>query len=199
MTACVPITRTDYDAQGLRQQASRSRDADAARRLLALALVLEGHSRTEAARLCGMDRQTLRDWVHRYNEQGLPGLSNQVAPGAQPRLSDEQTQEVARWVREGPKLAEHGVVRWRRIDLARLIDKRFGVHLAERSVGALLRRLGFRRLSARPRHPEHDAAAQEAHKKTSLTWSPRQSRRRLRASRLSSGGRMKLASASKAL
>lgn len=198
MTACVPITRMDYGADGLRQQASRSRDADAARRMLALALVLEGHSRTEAARLCGMDRQTLRDWVHRYNEQGLPGLSNHVAPGAKPRLSDEQTQEVARWVREGPSLAEHGVVRWRRIDLARLIHQRFDVHLAERSVGALLRRLGFRRLSARPRHPGHDATAQEAHKKTSLIWSPRQSRRRLRASQLNSGGRMKLASVSRA-
>lgn len=199
MTACVPITRMDYGADGLRQKASRSRDADATRRMLALALVLEGHSRTEAARLCGMDRQTLRDWVHRYNEQGLSGLSNQVAPGAQPRLSDEQTQAVARWVREGPSLAEHGVVRWRRIDLARLIHQRFGVHLAERSVGALLRRLGFRRLSARPRHPDHDAAAQETHKKTSLIWSPRQSRRKPRASRLNSGGRTKLASASKAL
>jgi hypothetical protein len=71
---------------------------------------------------------------------------------------------VARLVREGPTLSEHGVVRWRRIDLSRVIETRFGVHLAERSVGALLRRLGFRRLSARPRHPGHDAAAQEAHK-----------------------------------
>jgi len=199
MTACVPITRMDYDANGLRQEASRSRDAGAARRMLALALVLEGHSRTEAAGLCGMDRQTLRDWVHRYNEQGLSGLSNQMAPGATPRLSNEQTQEVARWVREGPSLAEHGVVRWRRIDLARLIQQRFGVHLAERSVGALLHRLGFRRLSARPRHPGHDTAAEAAHKKTSLTWSPRLSRQRLRASRSNCGGRTKLVSASKAL
>ena len=191
MTAGVTITRSDYDAQGLRREASRSRDADAARRMLALALVLEGRSRTEAAELCGMDRQTLRDWVHRYNEQGLVGLSNRKPPGASPRLSAEQTAELARMVREGPNIGEHGVVRWRRVDLSRVIETRFGVHLAERSVGALLRRLGFRRLSARPRHPAHDALAQEAHKKTLPIWWPRQSRPRHAASRSSCGGRTK--------
>jgi transposase len=167
--------------------------------MLALALVLEGRPRTEAAQLCGMDRQTLRDWVHRYNAEGLAGLSDRVPTGAKPRLSSEQTEELARLVREGPDLAEHGVVRWRRIDLARVIEQRFGVHLAERSVGALLNRLGFRRLSVRPRHPGHDAAAQEAHKKTSPSWLPVPSHRRLGASRSNSGGRMKPASASKAL
>jgi len=126
--------------------------------MLALALVLDGRTRSEAAELCGMDRQTLRDWVHRYNELGLAGLSNRVAPGAKPRLSPEQEAEVARLVREGPTLSEHGVVRWRRMDLSRVIQTRFGVRLAERSVGALLRRLGFRRLSARPRHPGYPRA-----------------------------------------
>ena len=164
MAAGVAITRSELDAAGLRRAASRSRDADATRRMLALALVLEGRTRSEAAKLCGMDRQTLRDWVHRYNEQGLPGLSDRVPPGAKPRLSPEQTEAVARLVREGPTASEHGVVRWRRVDLSRVIKRRFGVDLAERSVGDLLRRLGFRRLSARPRHPGHDAAAQEAHK-----------------------------------
>jgi transposase len=147
MAAGVAITRTDMDATALRRAAARSTDADAARRMLALALVLDRRTRTEAAELCGMDRQTLRDWVHRYNHLGLPGLSARVPPGAKPRLSPEQEAEVARLVREGPKLAEHGVVRWRRIDLSQVIKMRFGVHLAERSVGALLRRLGFRRLS----------------------------------------------------
>jgi transposase len=173
MAAGVAITRTDLDAGGLRRAAAQSRDADAARRMLALALVLDGRTRTDAAEQCGMDRQTLRDWVHRYNEFGVPGLSDRVPPGAKPRLSGEQEAEVVRLVREGPTLSEHGVVRWRRIDLSRAIKTRFGVDLAERSVGALLRRLGFRRLSARPRHPGHDAAAQQAHKKTSLTWSLR--------------------------
>ena len=189
MATGIAISRTDLDAAGLRRAAAQSRDADAARRMLALALVLDGSSRTEAAELCGMDRQTLRDWVHRYNELGVPGLSNRVPPGAKPRLSPEQEAEVVRLVREGPSVSEHGVVRWRRIDLSRV--------RAERSVGALLRRLGFRRLSARPRHPGQDAAAQETHKKTSPIWSPRLSQSTHAASRSSSGGRMKRVSASK--
>jgi transposase len=198
MAVGVAISRTDLDAAGLRRAASQSRDADAARRMLALALVLDGRSRSEAAELCGMDRQTLRDWVHRYNELGLAGLSNRVPPGAKPRLSPDQETEVARLVRDGPTLSEHGVVRWRRIDLSRVIASRFGVHLAERSVGALLRRLGFRRLSARPRHPGHDAAAQETHKKTLPIWLPRRYPNTRAASRSNSGGRMKRVSASKA-
>jgi transposase len=166
MAIAVAVTRAELDSAGLRRAAGRARDADAVRRMLALALVLEGHSRTEAAGLCGMDRQTLRDWVHRYNDLGLPGLSDRVPPGCKPRLSPEQEAEVAKMVREGPTLSEHGVV------LSRAIEARFGVRLAERSVGDVLRRLGFRRLSARPRHPGHDAAAQEAHKKNLPIWSP---------------------------
>jgi transposase len=145
-----------------------------------------------------MDRQTLRDWVHRYHEQGLPGLSDRLPPGAKPRLSPEQIEQVAQLVREGPTFSEHGVVRWRRIDRSQVIQQRFGVHLAERSVGALLRRLAFRRLSARPRHPGHDADAQQAHKKTLPTWSPPRSRSTHAISRSSSGGRTRLGSASKA-
>jgi transposase len=166
--------------------------------MLALALVLDGHSRTEAAELCGMDRQTLRDWVHRYNGQGLAGLSDRVAAGSRARLSPEQEAEIVRLVQEGPTLAEHGVVRWRRIDLSRVIAARFGVRLAERSVGDMLRRLGFRRLSVRPRHPGHDAAAQEAHKKTLSTWSPPRFPSMHAASQSNSGGRTRRASASKA-
>ena len=187
----IPITRIDLDAAGLRQAAARSPDANAARRMLALALVLEGRSRGEAARQCGMDRQTLRDWVHRYNALGLAGLSDRKAPGPTPRLTAAQQTELADLVRKGPDFAEHGVVRWRRSDLARVIETRFGVRLAERSVGSLLRRLGFRRLSARPRHASHDAAAQEAHKKTSPRWSPPSFPSRRAASRSNCGGRMR--------
>ncbi len=114
--------------------------------MLALALVLDGRTRTEAAALRGMDRQTLRDWVHRYNELGLPGLSDRTPPGARRRLSAEQEAELADLVRQGPSIAEHGVVRWRGIDLSHVIRARFGVRLAERGVGQVLRRLGFRRL-----------------------------------------------------
>ena len=163
----VPITRTDYDAAGLRHAASRGKDAGAARRMLAIALVMENRSRTEAAETCGMDRQTLRDWVHRYNDKGLAGLVDRKAPGSKSRLSPEQQQEVAALVRSGPDLAQHGVIRWRRIDLSRVIQDRYGVRLAERSVGALLARLGFSHVSVRPHNPAQDPAAIEAHKKTS--------------------------------
>ena len=160
MAAAIGITRTELDATGLRRAAARSRDAAAARRMLALALVLEGRTRTEAAQAAGMDRQTLRDWVHRYNENGLAGLLDRHGGGPRPLLSAEQEAELARWVRQGPDLAEHGVVRWRRTDLVRAVEERFGVVLAERSMSDVLRRLGFRRLVARPRHPGHDAAVQ---------------------------------------
>ena len=194
----VAITRAEPDAAGFRQAASRSKDADAARRMLALALVLDGCSRTDAARSCGMDRQTLRDWVHRFNEHGLPGLSDRKGPGPKPRLTPEQDAAVADLVRNGPDLAEHGVVRWRRADLSKVIEARFGVRLAERSVGTLLRRLGFRHLSTRPHNPVQDRAAMEAHTKTSPIWSPPRSPSAHAASRSNSGGRTRPGSANKA-
>lgn len=166
--AAVAITRMELDAAGLRRAAARERDASASRRMLALALVLEGRPRTEAARLAGMDRQTLRDWVHRYNAEGLAGLRDRVeGRGPKPRLTPGQVAEIAEWVRRGPDPAADRVVRWRRADLARAIAARFGVVLAERSVGKVLARLGFRRLCARPRHPGHDAAAQASFSGTS--------------------------------
>jgi transposase len=125
MPAAISITRLDYTAAELRREAKRTDDADAARRMLALALVLEGKSRAEAAKSCGMDLQILCDWVHRYNAEGLQGLHNRTAPGAKPRLSSEQEREVAELVRKGPNLAEHGVVRWRRIDLSHVIEQRY--------------------------------------------------------------------------
>ncbi len=168
MAAPIKITRHDLDAGGLRRAARRASSIAASRRMLALALVLEGTSRTDAAQAAGMDRQTLRDWVHRYNEEGLPGLSDRHGDfGPKRFLSSEQEAEVAEWVRHGPDLAEHGVVRWRRADLSRAIEAKFGVVLAERTVSTVLRRLGFRRLVARPRHPGHDAAAQASFRPTS--------------------------------
>lgn len=168
MAAAIKITRDDLDAVGLRREARRAGSVAASRRMLALAMVMEGSSRTEAAQATGMDRQTLRDWVHRYNAEGLAGLADRQGDvGPKRRLSPEQESEVAEWVRRGPKLAEHGVVRWRRADLARAIEARFGIVLAERTIGTVLRRLNFRRLVARPRHPDHDAQAQASFKATS--------------------------------
>lgn len=197
VAAAVSITRLELDAGGLRRAASRAKDADASRRMLALALVLEGRRRDEAARLCGMDRQTLRDWVHRYNAEGLEGLVDRRSAGPACRLDLAQQQQVAEWVRLGPDVAVDGVVRWRRIDLKRRIEKAFGVELAERSVGTLLKRLGFRRLSVRPQHPAGDPEAQSTHKKTSPIWSQPPSPRGGAASRSSSGGRTRPGSASK--
>lgn len=195
----VEITRLDLTAVDLRREAAGTKDSDAARRMLAIALLLEGYSRELAAEQCGMDRQTLRDWVHRYNDAGIAGLYDRPhGGGAARKLSAAQESEVADWVRAGPVFATDGVVRWRRSDLGRKIAESFGVALHERSVGKLLRRLGFRHLSVRPRHPQADPQAQEAHKKTSPHWSLTPSRLRRAASRSSSGGRMKHASASKA-
>jgi transposase len=188
----VQITRRDHDADALREHASRISEADVARRLLALALVLEGQRRAQAAKTCGMDRQTLRDWVHRYNEHGIDGLSSRPrGGGARPKLSIEEKTQLAGWVRQGPDIAEDGVVRGRLRDLRDRILARFFVPMDERSVGRILTTLRFSHISVRPRHPRADALAQEAHKKTSPTWLLPRSLPAHRVSRSSCGGRMK--------
>ena len=102
-----------------------------------------------------MDRQTLRDWVHHYNDFGVAGLSNQPRRnGPRPRLTAEQQSQLAGQVEQGPDFAEHGVVRWRCVDLQRRIEQEFGVTCHERTVGKLLRQLSFRRISVRPQHPQ---------------------------------------------
>jgi transposase len=157
----VAITRQDLSAADLRQAAARTQDAKVARRMLAIALALEGCTRAEAAETCAMDRQTLRDWVHRYNASGLDGLSDQPRRnGPLPRRSAEQQAEVAAWVDEGADLERDGVVRWRRVDLRQRIRQSFDVGLHERTVGKLLHKLSFRRLSVRPQHPKSDPEAQ---------------------------------------
>ncbi len=163
----VAITRGDLSADELRLAARRSKVSCQARRLLALAQVLDGGSRGAAARAGGMDRQTLRDWVHRYNAEGVEGLCDRPRSGRPPRLSEGQLAELDRLVEAGPDLAAHGVVRWRCVDLQREIKARFGVEISERHVGRLLKRLDFTRLSVRPRHAKADEAAQQAFKKTS--------------------------------
>ena len=164
------ITRTDLSATDLRAAARRTDDSDQARRLLALALVMEGSTRTVAARSAGMDRQTLRDWVIRYNDEGVEGLRDRPRSGRPGQLSQEQLAELARLVEAGPDIDVHGVVRWRCVDLQAQIKQRFEVEISERHVGRLLKRLQFTRLSVRPRHPEADAAAQETFKKTLSSW-----------------------------
>lgn len=169
MGRVVEITRRDMAAQELRVEAGRIKDGRVVRRVLAIALVLEGSDRKTAAQSCGMDRQTLRDWVHRYNAQGIAGLFDRHGGGAKPHLTPDQMAQLATWVEEGPDPARDGVVRWRCRDLQARIETEFGVKLHERTVGKHLSKLGFRRLSVRPEHPNADLAAQEAFKKTSAT------------------------------
>ena len=159
--------RTAFSAAELRHLAAVTKHANQSRRLLSLAAVLDGMSRTEAARIGGMDRQTLRDWVHRFNEHGPEGLKDSWSKGNPSRLSPEQQAELARMVETGPDRAVHGVVRWRRIDLQRVIAERFGVTYHERTVGKVLKQLGFSHMSARPRHPAQDGQTVAAFKKTS--------------------------------
>jgi transposase len=159
--------REDYSASQLRHLASRSRHANQSRRLLSLAAVLDGMNRDEAARIGGMDRQTLRDWVHRFNAAGPEGLFDNWTDGPKSRLSAEQLATFAKIVEAGPDRERDGVVRWRRVDLKRVIAETFGVDFHERYVGALLKKLGFSHISARPRHPAQDGEIVEAYKKTS--------------------------------
>jgi transposase len=114
-----------------------------------------------------MDRQTLRDWVHRFNERGPEGLKDTWSKGHPPRLSPDQQAELAQLVEVGPDRTVHGVVRWRRVDLQRLIAERFGVAYHERTVGKILHQIGFRHISARPRHPAQDERIVAEFKKTS--------------------------------
>src|SRR5688572_25854618 len=126
MPAAITV-QTDLSAHELRRLAAATKNANQSRRLLSIAAVLDGMNRTDAARIGGMDRQTLRDWVHRFNEHGPDGLKDAWSKGNPPRLSAAQQAELAQLVETGPDRAVHGVVRWRRIDLQRLIAERFGV------------------------------------------------------------------------
>lgn len=172
MSAAVEL-REDFEADDVRRLALKAKDANQARRLLALAAVYDGMDREEAARIGGMDRQTLRDWVHRFNEQGPDGLINAQSPGRPSKLSAEQKEELQQLVEAGPDPQMHGVVRWRCVDLKRVLGERFAVDLSEVSLGRVLKQLGYSHISARPRHPAQDAQAIAAFKKTSPLWSQR--------------------------
>ncbi len=159
--------KSNHTPAELRRLAARTKDANQSRRLLSIAAVLDGMSRAEAAKIGGMDRQTLRDWAHRFNALGPAGLKDNRRRGNPRRLSQEQLAKLAEIVETGPDRAVDGVVRWRRIDLQRVIAETFGIDYHERSVGKLLKHLGFSHVSARPRHPGQDGEVIQAFKKTS--------------------------------
>jgi transposase len=162
MTAAVKITRVDRRAAGLRELAVKSRDTAQTRRLLAIAMGLAGSSRDDAARQAGMDRQTLRDRVHRYNEEGVAGLISRTGPGPQPKLTEAQKEEPRDLVIAGPDVAIHQVVRWRCVDLRDEVARRFDVTVTEGTIGKWLHKFRLTRLQPRPVHPKKAPAAGEA-------------------------------------
>ena len=168
------VLRDDLDAASVRRLAREAQDADQARRLLAIAAVYDGMGRAAAALIGGMDRQTLRDWVHRFNAEGAGGLVNRSAPGNPRRLTPEQEAELDRLVEAGPAAAGlNHLARWRCADLQVLIAERWGVVYHERTIGKLLDRLDFSHITTRPQHYRQDKDALEAFKKTSPTGSRR--------------------------
>lgn len=166
----IPIAlRIDFDAAAVRRAARATKDAAQGRRLLALAEIYDGGTRTGAARIGGVGLQTVRDWVLAFNRKGPDGLIDGKAPGQPSKLNDEQRRALARMVEAGPIPAIHGVVRWRLRDLAWWIFEEFRISLDETTVGRELRKLGFRKLSARPRHYAQNEAALEEFKKLCRT------------------------------
>jgi transposase len=151
--------RTDHTSDTLRVLASKCRDGAQVRRLLALAIVLDGQPRALAASANGMDRQTLRDWVHRYNDAGVDGLKTRLAPGREPHLTEAQMAELYELVINGPDPTINGVVRWRCVDLMGEVKNRFSVEVYESTIGKWLNQLGLTRLQPRPVHPKKDHEA----------------------------------------
>lgn len=170
--------RKDFDATGLRRLARNSKDSGQARRLLTLAEIYDGGSRSEAAQVGGVTLQSIRDWVVRFNSRGPEGLIAIKAPGPKPKLDGKQRRALKTMVETGPIPAVHGVVRWRLVDLVQWLSDEFGVSLDETTVGRYIKAMGFRKLTARPRHYAQNEFAVEAFKKTS----PPRWRRSARAS-----------------
>jgi transposase len=166
MAAAVRL-RSDFDGGELRKLARASRDAKQVRRLLALASIYEGGTRSEGARVGGVTLQIVRDWVVRFNAEGPAGLVDRKPPGCRPMLSADQRRALAEIVETGPIPAAHGVVRWRLIDLVQWMWDEFALSISKQTLSRELRALGYRKLSARPRHHDQDADAIPAFKKTS--------------------------------
>ena len=166
MSAALGITRMDHTSTDLRALSSRCVDGAQVRRLLALALVLEGRPRSEAAALNGMDRQTLRDWVQRYNAEGIEGLKSRRPAGRVPALTEQQKAELRELVVNRPDPEKDQVVRWRCQDIRAEVARRFSVEVHESTIGKWLNQFGLTRLQPRPYHPKKDIEAESSFKKT---------------------------------
>src|SRR5215213_1403903 len=166
MAAPVPL-RLDFDAPRLRALAKHLRDRDQSRRLMALAAIYEGTSSSEEARIGCVTLQIVRDWVVRFNACGPQGLVTGRAPGSRPRLNESQRQELQRMVDQGPIPSVHGVVRWRLVDLVQWVFDEFRITISKQTLSRELRALGYRKLSARPRHHARSEAEVSTFKKSS--------------------------------
>ena len=162
----IPL-RADFNAQTVRAAAKRSKDGPQARRLLALAAIYEGATRTEAAKIGGVTLQIVRDWVLKFNAHGPQGLLDRKAAGQPSRLNGAHRAALAALIESGPIPAVHGVVRWRIVDLCQWIYEEFRVVVAKQTLSRELRAMGYRKLSARPRHHAQAAGAIEHFKKRS--------------------------------
>jgi transposase len=165
-TMPIPL-RADFDALQVRAAARRSKDGPQARRLLALAAIYDGASRTEAARIGGVTLQIVRDWVLKFDGKGPGGLIDRKAPGQPSRLNDTHRAALAAVIESGPIPAIHSVVRWRIVDLCQWLHDEFQVSVAEQTLSRELRAMKFRKLSARPRHHAQAEGAIETFKKAS--------------------------------
>src|SRR5271170_8034236 len=156
-----------FQGHQLRSLARKTKDGPQARRLLAVAAIYDGATRTAAAKIGSVGLQIIRDWVMRFNARGPDGLLDGKSPGQPSKLNDVQRQAVARMIESGPIPAAHGVVRWRLIDLTQWIYEEFRITIAKQTLSRELRAMGYRKLSARPRHHAQAAGAIEDFKKAS--------------------------------
>lgn len=164
----MPIAlRSDYDAARLRACARKTKDGPQARRLLALAAIYDGATRTQAARLGGVTLQIVRDWVVKFNADGPDGLIDRKPPGQPSRLTDAHRTALMARIDDGPIPSVHGVVRWRLMDLIEWLWEEFRVTISKQTLSREVRALGYRKLSARPRHHAKSEAEVSAFKKSS--------------------------------
>ncbi len=162
----IEISRADHTPEALERLSRECKDDAFAHRLRAVSMVLRGSSREDVARAQGVDRQTIRDWVLRFNEAGPDGLRDQPRGGSSCRLRAEQQEALVVVLETGPDPAREGICRWRLVDLSDWIRTHFGVKYTLEGVRSLIRRLGFRSLSPRPIHPKADPEAQEIFRHT---------------------------------
>jgi transposase len=181
----IPVSlRGDFKASQLRALARKTKDGPQARRLLALAAIYDGATRTEAARIGGVTLQIIRDWVMRFNARGAAGLLDGKSPGQPSRLNDVQRQAIVRMIESGPIPAMHGVVRWRLIDLSQWVYEEFHITVTKQTLSRELRAMGYRKLSARPRHHAQAEGAIEDFKKSSQrAWMKSRAKKRSTSAR----------------